>query len=201
MRQMPCASLLCVFLAAGAAEARVPGISACFTPGEDCTAKITAAIDAATEEVLVQAYALTSCPILAALTGAHARGVAVRVLVDRLTEGNNQGGPIAYLRIAGIEPRVDVPVGDELPGVRRDGTPAKPKLGIAHIKAVIVDGRLLLTGSFNHSWNAQHRNVENLLIVRARKVVRAHEWNFEARWRISRPAGPSGASLSCVEGI
>jgi phosphatidylserine/phosphatidylglycerophosphate/cardiolipin synthase-like enzyme len=178
-----------------AAAAREKPIESCFTPGMDCTGKIVDAIDGARAEVLVQAYAFTSCPIVQAIAGAHGRGVPVRVLLDKFAAN---AGAVAYLRIAGLEPRIDAPVADTHPGFKPDGTPKAPRQGLAHIKAVMIDGRLLLTGSFNFSRNAQERNVENLLIVRRRVTVREHVWRFESRWRMSQPAAAAGTALACA---
>ena len=55
----------------------------CFTPGDNCTDKIVAAINSAQQQVLMQAYSFTSFKIAKALVAAEKRGVAVRILVDK----------------------------------------------------------------------------------------------------------------------
>ena len=160
-----------------ALSARPPVVQTCFTPSMDCTAVIVESIDKAKKEVLVQAYAFTSCPIIQAIGRAKERNLTVRVLLDRSNEWKRYVGAIAYLREHGIEPKID----------HETSTKSKGR-GIAHIKAVIIDRRVLLTGSFNFSKSAQDRNVENLLIVRRRQTVREHLLQFEVRENGSRPA-------------
>jgi phosphatidylserine/phosphatidylglycerophosphate/cardiolipin synthase-like enzyme len=58
-------------------EASCATVEVCFTPGEDCTAKIVQVIGQAKTSILVQAYSFTSAPIARALLEAHKRGVQV----------------------------------------------------------------------------------------------------------------------------
>ena len=37
---------------------------------------------------------------------------------------------------------------------------------IAHNKVIVIDGEIVLTGSFNFTKAAQEKNAENLLIIR-----------------------------------
>src|SRR5687767_14959615 len=62
-----------------AAEA---GVEVYFSPGGGCTDAIVREIDAAKSTVKVQAYRITSVPIVRALVKVHERGVAVTVVVD-----------------------------------------------------------------------------------------------------------------------
>ena len=66
-------SLLALLLIAGPALAEparsvpAPDVTICFTPGEDCQARIIDAVRGARKQILVQAYGFTSPPILGAL--------------------------------------------------------------------------------------------------------------------------------------
>ena len=73
------------FCLAGA-FAQAAEIRTCFTPGQDCTGMIVDQVDRATARVLVQAYGMTSEPIMQALAQAKRRGVDVRVLLDKSNE-------------------------------------------------------------------------------------------------------------------
>jgi len=42
---------------------------------------------------------------------------------------------------------------------------------ISHNKVIIIDGEMVLTGSFNFTKAAQEKNAENLLIIRNPAVV------------------------------
>src|SRR5262245_56901316 len=54
-----------------------PAVTACFTPGENCTQTIVQVLGGAKRTVLAQAYSFTSAPIAKALLDAHKRGVQV----------------------------------------------------------------------------------------------------------------------------
>jgi phosphatidylserine/phosphatidylglycerophosphate/cardiolipin synthase-like enzyme len=58
-------------------------VTACFTPGENCTQVIVQALGDAKRTILVQAYSFTSAPIAKALLDAHKRGVQVQVILDK----------------------------------------------------------------------------------------------------------------------
>ena len=61
-----------------------------FTPPANAAAAIVKAIDDSEREVLVQAYGFTHNAIAQALVRAHQRGVVVRVLLDRKSQGSNR---------------------------------------------------------------------------------------------------------------
>jgi phosphatidylserine/phosphatidylglycerophosphate/cardiolipin synthase-like enzyme len=58
-------------------------VTACFTPGGNCTDAIVQALADANRTILVQAYSFTSAPIAKALLDAHKSGVQVQVILDK----------------------------------------------------------------------------------------------------------------------
>jgi phosphatidylserine/phosphatidylglycerophosphate/cardiolipin synthase-like enzyme len=118
-----------------------------FSPKGGCTAAIVAELTQASSEVLVMAYSF-SCPDIAnALIAAASRGVRVVVLLDRSNEAET------YSELGDLEKhRIEVWI---------DACHA-----IAHNKVIVIDGRTVLTGSFNFTRQAEHENAENLLILR-----------------------------------
>jgi phosphatidylserine/phosphatidylglycerophosphate/cardiolipin synthase-like enzyme len=52
---------------------------------------------------------------------------------------------------------------------------------IAHNKVIIIDNRILLTGSYNWTRAAELRNAENLLVIRDKELVRQYADNFQRR--------------------
>jgi phosphatidylserine/phosphatidylglycerophosphate/cardiolipin synthase-like enzyme len=61
--------------------------------------------------------------------------------------------------------------------VRLDGNPA-----LMHHKFMVVDGGLVLTGSYNWSTAAEDRNDENIVIIRDRHVAEAFTQEFNRLW-------------------
>src|SRR5262245_14055401 len=54
---------------------------------------------------------------------------------------------------------------------RRDADDNRRPHAISHNKVIIIDGEMVLTGSFNFTKAAQEKNAENLLIIRNPAVV------------------------------
>jgi phosphatidylserine/phosphatidylglycerophosphate/cardiolipin synthase-like enzyme len=157
--------LLLALLIAPAASASV---ETCFVPAQHCDMRIVAAIDAARSEIRVQAYGFSSRPILAALVRAHARGVDVQVLLDRSNEQGRRTG-LTMMREA------DIPVWiDHVPG-------------IAHVKAIIIDRRLVIGGSYNYTASAEHKNVEDVTFSHSPKLAEAFLRQWGDRRAVAAP--------------
>lgn len=167
-------------------------IEVCFSPplpgGCDPGITIEDALRAARKSVLVQAYEITPGPLVTALIDAHRRGVDVRAIVDykQLTDRRNRDDAFAvqHLGAAGIPVLVDRP------------------RGLMHDKVMIIDGETVVTGSFNYTYSAEHRNVENLLLIRDPALAAQYLRHWESRASESRPlhAGASaGAGQSSME--
>ena len=152
------ALLIAAVLLQGCAKA--PTIEAHFSPSGSPTAAIIEAIGAAKKSIHVQAYSFTSAPIADALKQAHGRGVNVQVILDR-SQQTGRYSVMAFLRNAGI-------------GVWIDHSHA-----IAHNKVIIIDGAVVVTGSFNFTRAAEDKNAENILIVRDAAIARAYLENWQ----------------------
>ena len=135
-------------------------VQAAFAPWDNIEQLITDAIVAADKQILVQAYLLTSKKIAAALIAARHRHVDVRVLIDaeQLTKVASTVAP--ELASAGIPVWIET------------------KYQNAHNKIIVIDAdtpdATVITGSYNFTWTAQHRNAENVLIVRKNPVLASH---------------------------
>lgn len=152
------ASLLLAGPAAWSADAQSAPIAAqgsmqaLFAPWDDIEGAIIDAIEGARRQVLIQAYLLTSKKIATTLVAVRRRGIEVSVLVDA----------------AQLE-RVGTSVVQQLAS---DGIPVwlDGRYQNAHNKIVVIDAgtpdATVITGSFNFTWTAQHKNAENMLIVR-----------------------------------
>ena len=123
-----------------------PKLQVCFTPGQNCTLKISNTLDKAKKSILVQAYSFTSAPIAKHLIEAKKRGVDVKVILDKSQTSQDYSA----LRFF-INQRIPVWI---------DYKPA-----IAHNKIMIIDGIEVITGSFNFTKAAQNKNAENVLIT------------------------------------
>jgi phosphatidylserine/phosphatidylglycerophosphate/cardiolipin synthase-like enzyme len=161
-----------------AREPVIAPVSACFVPPENCAAQIVAAIDAATTEIRVQAYAFTSPPILGALASAKRRGLDVQVVLDRSNDhsaSEPRYSGATFMANAGVPVWIDT------------------HAGIAHNKLIIIDQHLVVGGSFNFSAAAQARNVENVTFIDSPDVASWFLANWTSRrdasYRFNAPAG------------
>jgi phosphatidylserine/phosphatidylglycerophosphate/cardiolipin synthase-like enzyme len=135
-------------------------VSTMFAPEDPITDVIMAQLAAAHERIDVMAFAFTSDPIADALVEARQRGVAVRVVMEN-RNSKGTGSAFDHLRDAGID------------------THADGNCYIMHHKAMMIDGRKLITGSFNFTASAQNQNDENVLVIDDPSMVALYEAEFE----------------------
>lgn len=143
-------------------------VQVAFPPWDDAEGLVVAAIRDARRQIFVQAFSFTSRKIARALIEAHQRGVTVQITADREQTFGGESTRIPDLAAAGIPIWLEV------------------RYVAAHSKTMIIDpdatDPVLITGSYNWTWSAQHRNAENLLIVRGnRDLARAYLGNWERR--------------------
>lgn len=178
-------AILLLLLGLGPAAAfetdRVDHASVCFTlAGDDCALAVVAEIAKAERTLQVHAYNFTEPRIIAAIIAAKRRGVAVAVILDKISP-TQKGEGADPVNDAGIPVWID----------------RKPK--IAHNKVMIIDGAVVLTGSFNFSTNATAANAENMIVLRSPELAESYAENFRRRLALSQPyhrAPPITATLS-----
>jgi phosphatidylserine/phosphatidylglycerophosphate/cardiolipin synthase-like enzyme len=137
-------------------------IQACFTPGMGCQKRLIRILDAAKEEILVETYSFTATPLMDALVRAKKRGVSVSVIADH-GQRTAPHSKISELKKAGIPVLYDHSV------------------AIAHNKVMIVDRETVVTGSYNFTNAAEHRNAENMLIIQNSTLVGQYIKNWTSR--------------------
>jgi len=177
-------AIFLAFMPAARATDIVPGVEPAvvgnarvevmFTPEQDATARIAAAIAGARRQVLMQAYSFTHDGIARALLEAHARGVDVRLIADREQTEKMARGQVPGLARAGLPVWLD----GEHQG--------------AHNKVMVVDAgtasALVVTGSFNFTRAAQHKNAENIVFISGNEgLVRAYVRNWQNHIRHAKP--------------
>ena len=138
-----------------------PVWSVYFSPKGGCTEAVVAELDKASNSVLVQAYSFTSAPIAKALVNAHKRGVIIKVILDK-SQKTAKYSDADFVAHAGITTLIDA------------------QHAIAHNKVMIIDGLILITGSFNFTKAAEEKNAENLLIIRDKELAD----KFIANWHL-----------------
>jgi phosphatidylserine/phosphatidylglycerophosphate/cardiolipin synthase-like enzyme len=129
-------------------------------------------LDGATQTIDLTSYDLNLPSVLDALVSASGRGVRVRVVYDGEngeTELDADKSPtgedinaVTMLKSAGI-PLVD--------GGRSNG--------LMHNKMIIVDGKTLVMGSWNMSYNDTYRNNNNVLVITDPTLIANYQAKFD----------------------
>lgn len=146
----------------------VDNISVLFSPNGGCTDRIVNEIDASQSHVRVQAFAFNSEKIADALIRASERGVHVQCIFDKSQIKLNKKNRAIVNMLAAKVNRVVVD---------------SPK-GYAHSKVMIIDDDVVITGSFNWTNSAEHKNVENLLVIRGSQIAAIYKRAWQERFEI-----------------
>jgi phosphatidylserine/phosphatidylglycerophosphate/cardiolipin synthase-like enzyme len=140
-----------------------------FSPNGGCTEAIVREIGKASKCVYVLAAQFTYAPIAKALVAAHTRGVDVQVVID---QDKNEGEKSEADRL--VEGHVP--------------TFTDAQHHTAHNKVILIDHRLIFTGSFNLTRESETENAENLLLIDGKsKLLAAYEANFKEHLSHSTP--------------
>jgi phosphatidylserine/phosphatidylglycerophosphate/cardiolipin synthase-like enzyme len=134
----------------------------CFTPKQRCEPLILNHIRNAKYEILTQAYSFTSKPIANELIRAKNRNVNVQLIADK-SQKKTKYSQIRFLKQNAIPVYID------------------HKPAIAHNKIIIIDGQYVVTGSYNFSHAAEHKNAENIIILNNKKIANQYKQNWLSR--------------------
>jgi phosphatidylserine/phosphatidylglycerophosphate/cardiolipin synthase-like enzyme len=135
----------------------------CFSRVDDCSSIIIKIIDSAEKYVHVAIYSFTLDSLGDALIRARDRGVEVKVVIER-EQADVKGSEYERLLKAGIN-------------VRLDGNKY-----LMHHKFMVLDGKIVVTGSYNWSYGAEENNDENMIVVSNPDVARLYEAEFQRVW-------------------
>ena len=117
-------------------------------------------------------YRFNSQRLARALLDAHQRGVEIRLVTDRCKYEKSQAtrnllGQCAFpFRLTH----------------GRDGANSK-----MHHKFTVLDGTLVITGSYNWTFASEERNHENILLLRQPRLIGIYRQEFETLWKSSKP--------------
>jgi phosphatidylserine/phosphatidylglycerophosphate/cardiolipin synthase-like enzyme len=131
-----------------------------YSPKGGCQEAVVQELHRARREILVMAYSFTNDAITQALVEAKKRGLDVDILLDHSNEKERYTELHVFLQ-HGLDPHIDA----DHP--------------IAHNKIILVDRRVVITGSYNFTNQAEHENAENLLIIKGHpELPRLYRDNF-----------------------
>ncbi len=138
-------------------------VDALFSPGSE--ARIVGLVESANESVDVELYQFSYTPLMDALVAAKERGVRVRVILEPRLDGKDNLNAMARLKGEGVDARW-----------------ATLEFALTHSKTAVIDGKEVLVGSQNWSYNAMLRNRESAVVVVSSEVAGEFEGVFEEDW-------------------
>ena len=140
-----------------------------FSPGPDCRIAIEQAMETALDELLICVFTISDDRLSDAIMSAHRNGLTVRVISDN-DKMYDRGSDVGRLSRAGVDVRIDL----------------SPEH--MHHKFMVIDGRTVMTGSYNWTRSAETRNEENLISVDDPQLAIRFTEEFERIWNLSEPA-------------
>lgn len=135
-----------------------------FSPDDHVLQRVLSLVDAAEESIEFLAFVFTSDPLAEALIAREADGVRVRGVIER-GQANSSGSEVGHLVLAGLDLRLDT------------------NQNMMHHKVILIDGEIVVTGSYNFSRNAEEKNDENILILHSDEIARKYLLEFERIYR------------------
>jgi phosphatidylserine/phosphatidylglycerophosphate/cardiolipin synthase-like enzyme len=99
---------------------------------------------------------------------AHKRGVQVQVILDK-SQRTEKDSSADFLANQGVPTMIDA------------------NHAIAHHKVIVIDGEVVITGSFNFSEAAQEKNAEKVLIIRDQALAAQYTQNWQVHAQHSQP--------------
>ena len=137
-----------------------------FSPNGGVASNIIKAINNAKFSIDLAIFDLTSNDIASSLEKAQKRGVKIRIIADsRQAKGRNSMIPT----LADSQFNLKITHGEGR--------------GIMHNKFAIFDGKLMVTGSYNWTNNAERFNYENAIFVTDPNVIQQYQKYFDDIWQ------------------
>ncbi|MCX6653861.1 MAG: phospholipase D-like domain-containing protein [Candidatus Bathyarchaeota archaeon] len=138
-------------------------IEVSFSPIHDTDGLIQSWIERANSTIDVAIYSFTRNSLADALISAKNRGVNVRVITEQDTISDS-GSEYYRLKSAGLSIIAD------------------SSGGLMHDKFFVIDGKIVGTGSYNWTSDAEDHNAENLLVIKSSSLASTYLNEFEYWW-------------------
>lgn len=147
---------------------RGPGVT---DPTLDPEPALLAVLNHAKKSIYALVFSMSLTDVRDAIIAAHKRGVEVHIVSDA-TMAKSTTSAIPALVAAGIDVRL-------WGGNYRE----------AHDKVALIDGDLLITGSYNWTTLAEKSNIENMFVLTGSRITRLAAPPYMAVWQAAYAAG------------
>lgn len=136
-----------------------------FSPGDECRNVIIHQIKSAVKQLQICVFTISDDLITDAIITSHQRGITIKIITDN-DKSLDEGSDIEHIAKQGI-------------AVRMDRT-----ANHMHHKFMVVDGKALITGSYNWTRSAARFNHENIVLTQDGGVVKLFLKEFDQLWHV-----------------
>ena len=154
---------------------RIPRTRVIFSPKGGASKELSRLIKAAKGSIAVAAYAFSSKYLGEALSVALKRGVKVRIILD---------GDIT---------RKAYSIDEWLAGEGIEVRFIEVKGGCLHHKFMIIDAKILMTGSYNFTNESEFRNHEAAVFTNNKVLIQSFAAEFDRLWNLAVVPTPTEA--------
>ena len=131
-----------------------------FSPDSNFEKRVISLIDSAKYSVNFLAFAFTNSKIAEALVLANKRGVIVRGVFDKTQNNYQKYSKYKYLKDNNLDVKLD-----------------KNRFKL-HSKVIIIDEKIVVSGSYNFTKKANNKNDENSIVIFDRDIAKKYLINF-----------------------
>ena len=132
-----------------------------FAPDSNIEKRLLARINHAKHSIYFLAYAFTNQQIAKALLEAHKRGVVVKGVFDKAQDKYQKYSRYRWLKSKGVAVKYD-----------------KNRFKLHH-KIIIIDKKVVVTGSYNFTNKANKTNAENIMVIKSKSIAQKYLNEFE----------------------
>jgi len=140
-----------------------------FSPEDHVQQQLLDLINLARSKIEFLGYSFTADPLADALIEKSKQGVVVRGVMDAVQAGSNRGTEYDHFRQEGLDVRL------------------ARTIGAMHHKVFIIDGVMVIVGSYNFTKSADENNDENLLVIHSPEIALEYQAEFERIYSTSKP--------------
>lgn len=138
-------------------------VTASFSRPEDTSSQLQYWIRRTNETIRLMVMLITQDMLADALIEAYNRGIDIDIIIDD-----------GWLYSTGSDYQEILDVGIDIKGDNRGG--------LMHHKVMIIDGYIVVTGSYNWSAAAEDSNDENIIILKSRVIAQKYMEEFDRLW-------------------
>ena len=140
-----------------------------FSPNDHVQAGLVDLLDNAQKSIYFLAYSFTADPLGEAIRSRAVAGVKVSGVMDASQVSSDAGSEYDAFRAAELDVRLD--------GNR----------GLMHHKVIIIDGQIVVTGSYNFSASAEQTNDENVIAIYNPNIAAQFLREFQRVYAAAQP--------------